>query len=213
MGVTLYYHGTLRKPQDVHDLVTELTDIATANHWKYHILDDPWDAPVDLRLEHEEGKASFIGNAGLKGIILVTHPECEGVHLLFDKDGVLRSLLTMTEPPAKRDSLGFTKTQFAGVDVHIELVHLLEHIGNKYMKDWHLEDDCGYIKHRDRERALAVFHTIDDAINAVTEAFETLEIPEDLKKENEEEFIAKVQERIKLYLPGAEITSIRDEEE
>ena len=212
MGVTLYYHGSLRQPQDVHGLISELTDIATANHWKYHVLDDPWDKEVTVKLVHDEGLARFVGNAGLKGIVLSPHPESEGVHLLFDKEGVLRSLLEMTDPPDKRDGFAFTKTQFAGIDVHIQLVHLLEHIGKKYMQEWHLEDDSGYMKHRDRERALEVFHTISDAINAITEAFDTIDIPENIK-EDEAKFISLVEERIRTFLPGAEIMRVRDEEE
>lgn len=214
MGVMLYYQGTLRTPQDVGDLITEMKDISTANRWKHRIIDDPWDTEVNLKLEHRNGIASFVGNAGLKGIVISPHPESESVWLLFDKNGVLSSLLDMTDPPEKRQPSAFTKTQFAGIDLHIKLVNLLEYVGQKYMREWNLMDDCGYIEHRDREKAEEVFHIIDNAINALTEAFNTVEQSEDLNPDDPN-FAEKVEERIKAFLPGAEIRKfeVKDEDE
>lgn len=211
MGVTLHYHGILSDPNTVSALITEMSDIAIANNWKYQVLDDPWDSEVTLQVEHQGDVATFTGNAGLKGVIVSVHPESEGLSLLFDHAGVTRSLLDMTLPPEKRIAISQTKTQYAGIDVHIKLVHLLEYVGKKYMREWRLEDDSGYLKHRDRDRALEVFHLVGDAINALTEAFDTIDIPDEIKND-ENKVIAMIEDRIKTYLPGAEIMRVEEEE-
>lgn len=212
MGVCIYYSGALHQPEMVHDLVSELTEIAKSNKWKYHLLDNPWDEPVDLKIQHKPESGNLVGNAGLKGILLLAHPECEPVNLFFDKDGNLRHVLTMTLPEEERDTFCFTKTQFAGVDIHIQLVHLLEYIGNKYMKTWELMDDCTYVENRDRAKALEVFHVISDAINAVGEAFDTIDMNE-VSNPADPEFTKLIEQRIQTFLPGAEIKTIVVEEE
>ncbi len=215
MGVTLYYRGKLKSPENVTDLVAEMTDIANTMRWKYHTLDDPWDEEVTLALEHREGVANLTGNAGLKGIMVMAHPESENLSLLFDKEGVCRSLLAMTDPPEKRDDWAFTKTQFAGIDTHIRLVTLFEYVAARYMREWEIMDDCYYVEHRDRERSLQVFHTIDQAIDTLTEALSTIETRPEGNDPDDQKFFALIEERIRTYLPGVEIYQVRadDEEE
>jgi hypothetical protein len=82
------------------------------------------------------------------------------------------------------------------------------------MREWKLEDESGYVEHRDREKAQQHFHLISDMMNALTDALDTIEIPDTLKHEDEQEFMTKVEERIRTFLPGAEIRAVRlDEEE
>jgi hypothetical protein len=104
------------------------------------------------------------------------------------------------------------KTQFAGIDTHIRLAQLFEYIGEKYMQDWKLIDDSGYTTHRDRAQALEVFEVIDDAIKALTEAMDTIHIPENLNG-NEEAFLSTIEDRIRTFLPGTEIRRIVIDEE
>jgi hypothetical protein len=216
MGVTLYYQGQLRDPQDIAQLIEEVTDIAKASGWKYHVLDDPWDEPVDLTFEDQEGDPAFIGNAGLKGVVLIPHAKADAVDLLFDNEGKLRTVFDMAEPPEDRMGVVSTKTQFAGISAHIQIVHFLEYIGTKYMSSWKLEDESGYARHKNRQRAEQVFQKIGDVMNAVSEAMDTIEIPDDIQdKEKEEEFLAMVEDRIRTYLPGVEVLrgNIHEDEE
>src|SRR5690606_35450605 len=140
MGVTIYYNGVLKSPHDVHALISETSDIARTKQWKSEILDDSWDHDVTLEADFDGEMIQLDGNSGLKGIILHPHPSLDGLSLLFDRDGICRSLREMAEAPEKRFGVSHLCTQEAGVDLHIQLVRFLQYIGGRYMQSWHLED-------------------------------------------------------------------------
>jgi hypothetical protein len=79
------------------------------------------------------------------------------------------------------------------------------------MGEWHIEDDSGYAMHREREKAQQVFEAVDDAIHAITEAFGTIEVPNDIAGQ-EDKFLSMVEDRIRTFLPDAEIHRIDEEE-
>ena len=211
MGVTIYYRGVLKDPGSVEQLINEVGDIAKSNNWKYHILNDPWDAPVTVHVINTDEDSQLEGNAGLKGIVLDPHPDLGGLSLLFDQEGTCRTIDEMAQPPGKRTGVSHVSTQYAGLDMHMQLVHFLEYVGVTYMQEWQIEDDSGYHTHHDPEKAKEIFDAVEDAIDAVTEAFDTIEIPDDLEG-REEEFLAMVEKRIRTYLPGVEIKRIDEEE-
>jgi len=211
MGVTIYYRGVLKEPRNVHDLISEVSDIARTNTWGVQVVDNAWDESVSLQMVFEDGEPHFEGNAGLKGIVLDVHPDIDGLPLLFDKSGTCRSFVEMAEPARKRHGVSHVSTQYAGIDAHIRLIRFLEYIGDAYMLEWSIEDDSGYAAHRDRAKAQLVFEAVDDAIHAVTEAFSTIDMPEDITGK-EEEFLSMVEDRIRTYLPDAEIHRLDEEE-
>jgi hypothetical protein len=212
MGVTIYYRGVFRHTSEIREFIDEVCDIATTNQWEYQVLDDSWDQPVSIRISYDEEGAHYEGNSGLKGVILNPHPELDSFTLLFDSDGVCRPLVEMTETTARRHGVSHLSTQDAGVEIHMEMIHFLEYIGNRYMKEWSIEDDSGYFTHREAEKARQVFEAVGDAIDAVTEAFDSIEMPEDLAGK-EEEFLDMVEQRIRTYLPGVEIRRVSEDEE
>lgn len=212
MGVTIYYSGTLKTPESVHNLITEVSDIARSNNWKYQIIGDSWEDEVtfEMDLQNEE-EPRFSGNSGLKGIVVQAHPELSGLSLLFDRDGACRTLTEMARDMHERNTGAQISTQDAGINAHIRIIGLLQYVADKYLEDWELEDDSGFAVHGNRNQAVKVFEAVDDAIQAVTEAFDTIEMPEDITG-RETEFLDLVEARIRTYLPGAEIHRIDEEE-
>jgi hypothetical protein len=211
MGVTIYYRGVLKVPELILDLIAEVSDIAKSNKWAIHILDNPWDSDVTLYMSDDEDDPMYKGNAGLKGVVLDPHPEVDGLSLLFDRTGICRSFTEMAEPEDNRPGITHVSTQAAGIDTHIQLLGFLEYIGNSYMSEWHIEDDSGYAMHRERDKAQQVFEAVDDAIHAITEAFGTIEVPNDIAGQ-EDKFLSMVEDRIRTFLPDAEIHRIDEEE-
>lgn len=212
MGVTIYYGGTLKTPSDVHALVSEVRDIAHSNQWRYDLLDDSWDSDITVSMDYEDEEPVFDGNSGLKGIALHTHPDLDQMTLLFDGEGKTRTREEVAYDPKRRLGVTHISTQRAGVDIHIQLVNFLKYVGDKYMSEWRMEDDSGYLTHQDRDKARQVFEAIEDAINAVTEAFDTIEMPEDITG-REEEFLSLVEDRIRTFLPGIEVRRIEEHED
>jgi hypothetical protein len=211
MGVTIYYRGVLKTPELIQDLIAEVTDIAKTNKWATHILDNPWDQDISLYMSDDDDDPRFEGNAGLKGVLVDLHPDIDGLPLLFDRTGTCRSFEEMAEPEENRPAISHVSTQTAGIDTHIQLLGFLEYIGNTYMREWHIDDDSGYFLHQDKEKAQHVFDAVNDAIAAVTEAFNTIEMPEDIRGK-EEEFLSLIENRIRTFLPDAEIHRIDEEE-
>jgi len=216
MGVTLYYSGKLKSIDVLPDLKFEVQDIANTMHWKCREIDDSWVEPVDVSFDHSDGKPSFQGNAGLKGLILSPHEDSESIWLLFDKSGQLHTLFSkMLEHEGRSDKpFGSTKTQFAGVDTHIKVVKILKYLGAKYMSDFSLDDDSGYAKHGDRERAQEIFGTIEMAMNHLEDFFENVQVSDEAK-EDPEVLFNEIEERISQYMGGnVSVHMVRlDEEE
>jgi hypothetical protein len=135
----------------------------------------------------------------------------DGLSLLFDRTDTCRSFEEMAEPESNRPAISHVSTQAAGIDTHIQLLGFLEYIGNAYMREWHIDDDSGYAVHHDKDKARLVFEAVDDAIHAITEAFETIDLPNDIAG-HEDEFLSMVEDRIRTFLPDAEIHRLDEEE-
>jgi len=152
MGVTITYSGKIKSVDLIPELIDEFKDICEVMSWSNHIYDDSFDEPVSLTTRQTDKGLHIDGNAGLRGISFNPHEECEPVHLVFQKDGQLSNLTLALFP--NEGNLLFTKTQFAGIDIHIRIVELLEYVSAKYLTEFEIRDDCEYIEFRDRARSL-----------------------------------------------------------
>ncbi len=165
MGVTLHYKGKLKSATLIEDIVSELTDISEARNWKYQIIKpDSKDDP----------EKEFLN---LQGIM--TAPEnCEPISMTFLADGRLVSpVLSVFSPDdikqflEEDDYYAFTKTQFAGVETHIEIVKLLKYLSSKYFEVWDCKDDSEYYQTEDVTKLEETMDTIDKAMTALDDAF------------------------------------------
>jgi hypothetical protein len=68
----------------------------------------------------------------------------------------------------------WTKTQFAGPDVHIAVCELLRHVKERYAPDLQIVDDSGYYDHRDRDKLLGQLAYVDRLATTAAEAFQTV---------------------------------------
>jgi hypothetical protein len=147
MGVTIHYRGRLDDVGQLGKLCEELADIAAAMGWESVRLDDDWEQPADARLRVTPSGAHIEGHLGLRGIA-ITGAGAESLSFFFDREGNLRSPMTMvsildgTEDP--HEAWISVKTQFASPEVHVWIVGLLKYLKKRYIPDLQVSDEGEY---------------------------------------------------------------------
>lgn len=176
MGVCINYRGKLKSPQQVFKLIEEMEDICQTMEWKYTIIQEDWTKPSDVHFVNDPitNHLKIEGDAYLKGIIF-TPIKCESMQLLFDKNGTLTSLIQKAFENSLEDyqpTYQWTKTQFAGADVHITLIKLLKYLQKKYMPDLDVKDEGEYWETEDRAKLERNLGIIDAAIQLISDIAE-----------------------------------------
>ena len=159
MGLSIHYSGTILKAELIKPLTEEVVDICSDMEWKFRII------------EEEE----------INGVVFSPN-DCEPISLTFNRDG---RLLSPQNIMAKDIYDGITldkelifttstKTQYAGMDVHIAVNKLLRYLSNKYMKDFILKDEGHYWETNDEKVLEDQFYTYNSALNIVSEALQNM---------------------------------------
>ncbi len=182
MGVSLHYKGKIKSLDLIPAMVSEVEDICKTNNWSYEVFDEESFRPLAKR---EDILDAFLGedsedelkkpDLGLRGITFRPHEESENISLLFDKDGILKSILVMLFPEIQghlKMPWSFTKTQFAGAEAHVKTVKLLVYLKTKYFKNFTLRDDGGYYPDGDIETLEKRMGFIGTAIETLNDIFE-----------------------------------------
>src|SRR5882762_7872263 len=120
MGVTIHYEGQLTSEAAYQDLVGLVSSIAGAEGWPSESIAS--DEVIVARVRDEKD-CDYKGP--VKGIVVYLHEDCDPVRLEFDRDLYLQE---------------FTKTQFAGVQIHIDVLKLLKAI-QPFFRDLRVEDE------------------------------------------------------------------------
>ncbi len=148
MGLTIHYSGNFGDPALLPEMISEVKDISGEFKWDYHIYETKF--PPD-----GFGQADY--NDNIYGISTAP-PNCEPLWFCFLSNGKMSSPphlqfwgKTDTKPEDEFLYQLFTKTQFAGIEVHKVVVHLFRHISEKYLKDFTMMDEGGYWESRDEK--------------------------------------------------------------
>lgn len=123
MGVTIHWEGKLLGAEAYSALVAAARVYASERNWPIQDID-----PADKALVRVIDEETIEYEGPTYGIVLWPHPECEPVRLEFDRD-----LFTQE----------FCKTQFAGADVHIDIVSLLRRL-TPYFDSLNVTDEGEY---------------------------------------------------------------------
>lgn len=146
MGVTIHFSGKLRSRGDL----AEIGSIATkwAATWKCEVIDV--DEPMKELIRVRNGEVC-IYESPVTGMLLCPHPKAEPLFFEFDSDGYMAH---------------FCKTQFAPVQVHVEIIGLLREMA-PHLEDFSVLDEGGYWDSGDRrqlEEKLALLQRLIDAV-------------------------------------------------
>jgi len=130
MGITIHLEGQLRDPGRLELVVHAAASFARVRGWPYQTIHEP---EAHLARGRDEKEWDYVGPTS--GIQLLPHERCEPVRLEFDGDLYIQE---------------FTKTQFAGPDVHIEVVTLLRQLAPHFTA-LIVEDEGEYWERDDRQ--------------------------------------------------------------
>jgi len=151
-------------------MIEEIKDIAEANEWPYHIFETEF-PPNSI------GKKKY--NDDIYGIFF-TPPECETVDLCFLSNGRMSSGINLKfwGNSKKKEEQGYlymlsVKTQFAGIEIHKLIIHLLKYLSKKYFLDFKVTDEGHYWETGDEKLLAKTFGEYNAFFDEVTTAVET----------------------------------------
>lgn len=169
MGVSIHYRGRIDSAALLPSLREEIADIARSMGWPSTTLDDDWSISPDANLA-TGGRIQ--GHLGLKGIQITPHPDSEPLVLFFDRDGYIRSPVTMAlildgtlQPKTAWVSM---KTQFAAPDTHVWVIGLLKYLKKRYISNLEVSDESGYWDTGDRRKLEKSMDLLDSKLNQLS---------------------------------------------
>lgn len=122
MGLSIHYSGNFNSETSLSEMIEEIKNIGDVQKWEYHIF------------ETEFSKNNFDeinSNKNIYGICF-SPPDCELVMLSFLSNGRMCNpfmlehfLKSMEKEDEDLIYVNFTKTQFAGIESHKIIIHLL----------------------------------------------------------------------------------------
>ncbi len=113
-GVTIHYEGAATSPDAVVKILAAVTAFAKKNRWK---VEDVSAAKGTLKRVIDEKDKDYEGR--ITGIVVRVSDNCEPLHFQFGDDLFMQD---------------YVKTQFAGADVHIQIVQLLDSLRPMFRK-------------------------------------------------------------------------------
>jgi hypothetical protein len=181
MGLTIHYSGTLRNPELLPSLIREAVDVAESMKWAYEFIHPAPGIPISGVIVAPEGS--------------------EPLWLTFHRDGFMCNPVLFEyvlekegqEIPADAEQWLFTKTQYAGVEAHIALIHFIRHISQKYFDRFELHDESRYWETSDEALCREIFGKYDEMMDMVGAALDEMEIDPD---ESQESVIAKIEKML-----------------
>jgi hypothetical protein len=138
MGVTIHFEGKLKDDRALAGALTLAKKFSEEHSWSLQPIDEP---QVTLRRVRNEENWDYVGP--VKGLEIQPKENSEPFRLEFDSDLYVQE---------------YTKTQFAPLEIHVQLVELL-HLLQPFFEELRIEDEGEYFesgdltllaKHRDR---------------------------------------------------------------
>ncbi len=174
MGLSIAYRGRIKKAKLLPELIVEIVDIVKIYDWNYSVFNE----------EFKDDRFYKDVSDDVYGIIF-SPPKCEPVFLTFLSNGIMINPFVL-EILKKRDidlnvETGkwlFTKTQYAGIEVHKVIIQLFRYISEKYLEDFELYDDSRYWETNNEEILEENFERYDFVVNKFSEALDDISIKE-----------------------------------
>jgi len=173
MGITIHYSGKLDDPRVLPELLLAAEHFCFQHKWKYDRIDERIIGMVE-RWVPSDGEVQTITapiDDTLRGIIIHPHRESESVFLTFNQHSELRFYMPERTPGRYwEQTLFFTKTQFAPLDIHISICELLHLIQDKYFQNLRVVDEGEYFETRDPARLAQNIGTLNAVMDRIESA-------------------------------------------
>lgn len=189
MGLSIHYSGSFNKNASLSEMIEEVKDIAEIYKWKYTIAEEQFPP-------NSFGKETF--NKKIYGISF-TPPDCETICLSFLSNGKMSSSVHLkfygnSTNDAEKQYLTmlWVKTQYAGIEIHKLIVHLLKYLSKKYFTDFKVEDEGQYWESGDEKLLEKNFTQYNDLLQNVSHSLQNCPIKPD---ETFEQYFERVLKR------------------
>lgn len=173
MGLSIHYNGSFSNPTLLSEMIEEVKDIVNIYEWEYTIYEEQF--PLNS-FEQEVINGKIYG-------ISFSPDNCETIHLSFLSNGKMSSIFHLelygnTANVNERQYLYLlsTKTQFAGMDTHKLIIHLLKYLSKKYFSTFNLMDEGQYWERGNEELLKKNFDHYNDLMDTVASAFQNYPI-------------------------------------
>ena len=161
MGVTIHFEGQLFNEAAFRGLIETASAFAKEIGWQSQLLEFPSATLLRVR---DESDWDYCGP--VKGIQLFAHHDCDPIRLEFDRDLYIQE---------------YTKTQFAGVTIHLKVLDLLALI-QPFFSTFSVNDEGEYWKTRDltilQEHMNRTLEVIQDILREDPSAATKVKTPE-----------------------------------
>ncbi len=171
MGLTIHYSSKFNPKANLADMIEEVEDIAKQMKWKYRIYETEFPEGSLKKRKYDDK---------LYGICIMP-PECEPVVFSFLSNGRMSSSLQLGFYGKSTNAfekkllyMMFTKTQFAGWQVHAIIINMFKYISNKYFLNFELKDEGHYWETGSEITLRKHFGLYEDLLSKFTTAFETI---------------------------------------
>lgn len=169
MGLTINYTGNFNPYASLSEMIEEVKDIAGIYKWKYHIFETKF---PENNFEDTNFSEDIYG-------ISFSPPGCEPVLLCFLSNGRMANPFMFEHWLQSKDKEdehliygNFTKTQYAGIEIHKQIIHLLKHLSKKYLMNFEVIDEGGYWKSEDEKVLQDNFSRYTDLIENFASSIE-----------------------------------------
>ena len=173
MGLTFHYSGRIKDTGQLSELITEVKDICISLNWEYNVWPDSF-----AGMEYPEYQINNFRMNNLRGISL-TPEKCETLFLTFLPDGKLVSptdfIFGKDLGSYSENRMIHTKTQFAGIEVHLALLKLMIYLNEKYFEKLEIEDEGNYWETRNEEILKKQFNKYEHLFEVVAGALSSID--------------------------------------
>ncbi len=187
MGVTIHYNGIIERAR-----LAETLDAArlycAENRWLYYDLDERIIGTVERLVERRETEIEIDGiqatnvesvtrtfpiDDTLRGILINVHEKADPLRLTFNEAGELAYYMPLDDAGAYWEMKTlFTKTQFAGAEIHIAVCDFLRFLQDNYFPGLNVYDEANYFESGDAARAAQQIGLLDDIMERLQTALE-----------------------------------------
>jgi hypothetical protein len=176
MGLSIHYQGKLKNPQLLSLMIEEVVEIAKANNWKFFVFEKEF--PNNTFTEKPD-------NENLYGIC-ISPPECELVSFSFLSNGKMCGVekLQINKYSAdleEDENLYYlhTKTQYAGIEIHKQIILLFDYLSTTYFEDFKLTDEGQFWETRNEELLKTIFNRYTNLIESFKSTLEIIPLNEE----------------------------------
>ena len=189
MGLSIYYKGRFGSKASLQEMIAEVKDTAEIYKWEYHIFETEFNS---AELQKENFNQSIYG-------ITFSPPGSEPVQLTFLSNGRMSSpfiqeIIEGTNDDGKLRYNLFTKTQFAGFEVHRIIIDFLKYLNKKYFQEFELTDESQYWETGDENILRQNFKRYNNLMDQFASGLENIKLNEN---ESIDDFIIRVAKNMK----------------